>query len=145
MTERNAEHLKIALDLLKDSAQQAQTWTTRFIAVNGALLTAVGLIVGWSQFDKYKMMLMIVVGAICAFGAIVSWLLAGITLRQINWNRAIRKKIRAIQQIDVLPADDEPEAGGVSHHDFTAVMMWFTPIAWIALGLVVVIGLATAT
>jgi hypothetical protein len=136
-----SEPLKLAVDLLKDSAHQIQTWATRFIALNTAMLTGVGVIVGWSKFETYKWVLLIVITILCLFAAVVSYHLAGITLRQVTWNFEIRERIRALQGDQrILPEEKEVE-GGSRNRDFWDMLGVAVPVLWLLLAAVIWIGI----
>lgn len=130
-----SEPLKYAVDLLTLSAQAGQSWITRFIAVNGALFSAVAAIVGWGEFKHYHDLLTIVLSAICMFGTVISILLGGILVRQMGWNKAYRSRIRSMEGGRQIMPDESEVPGGFLTWTITLVtaIRWFVPLLWIFL------------
>jgi hypothetical protein len=127
--------LDLAVKLLIDSGAQVQSWITRFIAVNGALLFALGALLGWSDpvdygLDLFKYALM----AICLFGFLCSLMLGGLILSQLRWNKDLRARVRALQDEGkpILP-EERTFSGGVFVVTLTGTMVALLSVVWIAL------------
>jgi hypothetical protein len=127
--------IDLAVKLLIESGVQVQSWITRFIAVNGALLFALGALLGWSDpvdygLDLFKYALM----AICLFGFLCSLMLGGVVLGQLRWNRNLRARVRALQDAEkpILP-QEQTFSGGVFVVTLTGAMTALLAIVWLVL------------
>jgi hypothetical protein len=127
--------LELAVELFIESGAQVRSWTTAFIAVNGALFLSLGAFVAWGdptedgqQFFNY------VLAAICALGASSSAVLGIAALRQLSWNNHFRNRIRALQgeQAPLLPGAGYV-SGGIVAAALTLAMTAAITFAWIAL------------
>jgi len=89
--------LELMLDFKKHGDLIEQSWITRLIAVNAALASAVGAILGWGPERADDPLVLSVLLAICAFSILVTVLLSGVTLRQHAWNNAHTGKVKMLQ------------------------------------------------
>ena len=131
--------LELAVKLFIESGAQLRSWTTRFIAVNGALLLALGAFIAWGDptedgllfFDRVLM-------AICLLGALSSAVLGAAALRHLGWQKHFRERIRALQgeQAALLPGEGR-NLGGIVAAALTLAMTAAMAIAWVALLLVI--------
>jgi hypothetical protein len=130
------EPLKIAVDLLINSTKLVQTWITRFIVVNGALFSAVGVILTWETAPQFKNIAPWALMAICVLGGLASSLMLGVILRQNRWQFQYVQNVIAIQEqlhLRIQPSHDEVP-GGAFVTTFVYVMAVGITGAWIWLG-----------
>jgi hypothetical protein len=131
--------IDLAVKLLIDSGAQVQSWITRFVAVNGALLFALGALLGWSDPGEYGLDLFnYELMAICLFGFLCSLMVGGVVLGQLRWNRNMRARVRALQDAEtpILP-EEQTFSGGVFVVTLTWTMTALMSIVWIVLLLLI--------
>ena len=127
--------LDLAVKLFIESGRRIQSWTTRFIAANGALFAALGAFIAWGDPAEDDLHLFnYVLMAICLLGALCSVMFGGAILRQQRWSNHFFDRIRALQdqQNPLLPRENEL-LGRTFVASLTVTTTVLISIAWLAL------------
>jgi hypothetical protein len=137
-----AEELKLAVELLKESGQSIQSWSTRLIAINAGLLSAIAVIMGLHKADRYGSLLVVPILALCFVGAVSSYFIGKIVMRQVAWNWSFHTRIKALQRFEA-PILVPP----ISSPDTATVPKWVEMTMWLAVSLwsAAILGIVLAT
>src|SRR5687768_15878009 len=108
-----ADPLALAVEIVKTSGQLTQSWMTRFLAVNGALMSAVGAIFGWQPAASHTPPIQSALSVICLLGIGASLLLWGVMHRQIRWHNAHVERVKALQDPEKPLFVDGMTSGGL--------------------------------
>jgi hypothetical protein len=127
--------LQMAVDLIKHNAHMVQSWVTRFIAVNGALASAVGAILGWSSMQQNEKLVLFVLISICILAIWASFAISGVIQRHLDWNGVYMRRIKELQPIGA-PLFTEKAEKGSSLENTARLMPWIVLIPWTILALI---------
>lgn len=128
-----ADPLLIAVDLVKTSNQLTQSWLTRFITVNGALMSGVGAIISWQKEGVNLALLRFALFAICLLGIAITAILWGVMHRQIRWHNAHVDRMRALQDPAAPLLVDGMVSGGLRLIHMIPYLGILTEALWISL------------
>lgn len=134
-----ADELKLAVDLMKDSAAIVQSWIMRFFAVNAALVSAIGVIVGLDRAETYGSLVLVPIAGICVIGILASYFIGKVALRQIAWNWSFVERVKGLQPIErPILLGPGPENGGtvpklVENMMWLAICLWAAALIWMLL------------
>jgi hypothetical protein len=134
--------LQMAVDLIKHNAHMVQSWITRFIAVNGALASAVGAILGWGSMQQNEKLVLSVLISICALAIWSSFAISGVIQRHLDWNGVYMRRIKELQPIEA-PLFTEKAAKGYSLKSTARWMPWIALIPWSILALIMLYKLVS--
>jgi hypothetical protein len=127
--------LDLAVRLFADSGRQLRTWTTAFVAANGALFALLAVLVAWGDPAEDDLRLFnAILAAICLLGALASVMLGGAIYRQQRWGARLLGRIRALQDpLQPLLASNAAPPEGAFAAALTLAITVLISGAWIAL------------
>ena len=132
------QELEIATELLASATKIAQAWINRFIVVNVAHFSALGVMLTWRQPEKLEVLAWWMSLGICASGVIASFVLFGVTLRQLRWIGRQLNLVYSLQEKHNVKVHVEREQFGFLQTTFIYVMGVAVLAAWIAVAWLIV-------
>ena len=127
--------LDLLVKLFIASETQVRSWTTSFIAANGALLAGLGALIAWGNPAEEDLQLLdAVLTATCVLGVSCSVVLGSAIFRQQRWRSQCLARIRSLQDPQhPLVAHNGGFSGAAVTGTLTLAMTALMCIAWISL------------
>lgn len=127
------EDLKLAVDLFINSGKEAQSWVTRFLAINAAQFSAIAVIIGWDYTARYPELARATLVTICIIAGLSSFYMLGVIWRQFIWLTAHQNLVMELQKRLNICVQPERPSGGFLQRNFILFFGALVLLAWMVL------------
>ena len=112
-----------AIDLLINEDRNVDSWVTRYVGVESALVVGAAVIIGW-QGGAVELLRRPLITALAVLGALFALLFAGVIERHLAWQRAYVEAVREIQGTEPLLFREGVVSEGLRVSVFVCVTKW---------------------